>query len=122
MEQLVFTCIICFSLQAPSIPSISYKPSADCAYSMLVNKIKNRQASLSVNPLQQPPAPGTSDPILPVHYHQVTPDHIIQASPVLYRQDAVSKESTAPGSTMYHHVSIQKKSHNGDSSDEDLCR
>lgn len=25
--------------QAPSIPSISYKPSADCAYSMLVNKI-----------------------------------------------------------------------------------
>jgi hypothetical protein len=89
---------------------------------MLVNKIKNRQASLSVNPLQQPPAPGTSDPILPIQYQQVASDHIIQASPVLYRQDPVSKEITAPGSTMYHHVSIQKTSHNGDSSDEDVYR
>ncbi|XP_034237779.1 splicing factor, suppressor of white-apricot homolog isoform X2 [Thrips palmi] len=32
---------------APSIPSISYKPSADCAYSMLVNKFKDRQAKLT---------------------------------------------------------------------------
>lgn len=30
----------CF--QAPSIPSIQYKPSADCAYSMLVNKITGK--------------------------------------------------------------------------------
>ncbi|XP_046386073.1 splicing factor, suppressor of white-apricot homolog isoform X3 [Ischnura elegans] len=30
---------------APSIPSINYKPSADCAYSMLVNKIRDKQAA-----------------------------------------------------------------------------
>ncbi|KDR07998.1 hypothetical protein L798_02448, partial [Zootermopsis nevadensis] len=107
---------------APSIPSISYKPSADCAYSMLVNKIKNRQASLSLNPLQQPPAPGTSHHVLQVQYHQVEPDHIIQASPVLYRQDPVSKETTALGSTVRHHVTIQKTSRNGDSSDDDVYR
>ncbi|KAJ8877728.1 hypothetical protein PR048_022183 [Dryococelus australis] len=29
---------------APSVPSISYKPSPDCAYSMLVSEIKTRQA------------------------------------------------------------------------------
>ncbi|KAK3927052.1 Protein suppressor of white apricot [Frankliniella fusca] len=34
-------------LGAPSIPSISYKPSADCAYSVLVNKIKARQGKLT---------------------------------------------------------------------------
>ncbi|PNF25637.1 hypothetical protein B7P43_G00642 [Cryptotermes secundus] len=105
---------------APSIPSINYKPSADCAYSMLVNKIKNRQASFSVNPLQQPPVPGTSDPILPMQYQQAAPSHIIQASPVLYRHDPVSKEVTAPTSTTYQHISVRKTSHNGDSSDEDV--
>jgi len=90
---------------------------------MLVNKIKNRQASFSVNPLQQPPAPGTSDPIPPIQYHQVVaPDHTIQASPVLYRHDPVSKEMSSPSATVYHHNSTRKMSHNGDSSDEDVCR
>jgi hypothetical protein len=87
---------------------------------MLVNKIKNRQASFSVNSMQQPPAPGTSDPIIPMQYQQVAPGHIIQASPVLYRHDPVSKEVAAPNSTMYQHVSMTKTSHNGDSSDEDV--
>jgi hypothetical protein len=87
---------------------------------MLVNKIKNRQASFSVNPLQQPPAPGTSEPVLQVEYQQLATGHIIEASPVLYRHDHVSKEVTAPNSTTYQHVSMRKTSHNGDSSDEDV--
>lgn len=32
-------------VQAPSIPSINYKPSAHCAYSMLVNKIKDKKTN-----------------------------------------------------------------------------
>ncbi|KAK9304522.1 hypothetical protein QLX08_004149 [Tetragonisca angustula] len=38
---------------APSIPSIQYKPSADCAYSMLVNKITGKPPP-SKAPLQHP--------------------------------------------------------------------
>ncbi|KAL0266238.1 UNVERIFIED_CONTAM: hypothetical protein PYX00_008841 [Menopon gallinae] len=37
---------------APSIPSINYKPSAHCAYSMLVNKIKDKKAKSNVLPSQ----------------------------------------------------------------------
>lgn len=87
---------------------------------MLVNKIKNRQATFSGNPLQQPPAPGTSEPVLPMQYQQLTTGHIIQASPVLYRHDPVSKEVTAPNSATYQRGSVRKTSHNGDSSDEEL--
>ncbi|KAE8743534.1 hypothetical protein FOCC_FOCC010859 [Frankliniella occidentalis] len=46
-------------LGAPSIPSISYKPSADCAYSMLVNKIKDRQGKLT-DDNSGPGSPGES--------------------------------------------------------------
>jgi hypothetical protein len=90
---------------------------------MLVNKIKNRQASFSVNPVQQPPASGTPDPVVPIQYHQVVvPDHFIQAAPVLYRHDPVSKETVTPSSTAHHHVDVMKTSHSGDSSDEDVYR
>jgi len=81
----------------------------------------NRQPSFPVNPLQQPPAPGTSDSVVPAQYQQLAPDHIIQAAPVFYSQDPVSSETTAPSSTVYHHVSMLN-THNGDSSDEDVCR
>jgi hypothetical protein len=87
---------------------------------MLVNKIKNRQASFSGNPLQQPPAPGTSESVLPMQYQQLTTAHIIEASPVLYRHDPVSKEVRAPNSTKYRRGSVRKTSHNIDSSDEEL--
>ncbi|KAJ4445452.1 hypothetical protein ANN_07258 [Periplaneta americana] len=97
---------------APSIPSINYKPSADCAYSMLVNKIKNRQASFTAG---QPPAPGTSEhPTLPMQYH------IIQASPVLYRHDAAVKEPVAP--VYVSAAPVVKNAQNGDSSDDDVYR
>jgi hypothetical protein len=86
---------------------------------MLVNKIKNRQASFSVNPLQQPPAPGTSEPAVPMQYQQLATGHIIEASPVLYRHDPVSKELRAPSTTTYQRVSVKKTSHNGDSSEEE---
>jgi hypothetical protein len=89
---------------------------------MLVNKIKNRQASFSVNPVQQPSASETPDPVVPIQYHQVIPDHFIQAAPVLYRHDPVSKETAAPSSTAYHQVDVTKTSHSGDSSDEDVYR
>ncbi|KAF4517942.1 hypothetical protein B566_EDAN005309 [Ephemera danica] len=40
---------------APAIPSITYRPSANCAYSMLVTKIKGKQAAMP--PQEQPPVP-----------------------------------------------------------------
>ncbi|XP_043289502.1 splicing factor, suppressor of white-apricot homolog isoform X3 [Venturia canescens] len=42
---------------APSIPSIQYKPSADCAYSMLVNKITGKPPPLRVPPPLPPEVP-----------------------------------------------------------------
>ncbi|XP_014213562.1 splicing factor, suppressor of white-apricot homolog isoform X2 [Copidosoma floridanum] len=44
---------------APSIPSINYKPSADCAYSMLVNKITGKPptAKTALKPEVIPPPP-----------------------------------------------------------------
>jgi hypothetical protein len=89
---------------------------------MLVNKIKNRQASFSENPVQLPSAPDMPDPVVPIQYHQVVPDHFIQAAPVLYRHDPVAKETVAPSSTAYHHVDVRKTSHSGDSSDEEVYR
>jgi len=35
-------------LQTPFIPNITYKPSADCSYSLLVNKIKEKQSAMPV--------------------------------------------------------------------------
>ena len=90
---------------------------------MLVNKIKNRQASFSVNPVLQRPTSGTPDAVVPIQYHQVVPEqHFIQAAPVLYRHDPVSKETVTPSSTAYQHVEVSKTSYSGDSSDEDVYR
>lgn len=53
--------------QAPSIPSIQYKPSADCAYSMLVNKITGKP------PPSRIPAPPQEPTVQPTaatgYYH-----------------------------------------------------
>lgn len=46
--------------QAPSIPSIQYKPSADCAYSMLVNKITGKPPPPKVPPPLPPEVPVQS--------------------------------------------------------------
>lgn len=89
---------------------------------MLVNKIKNRQASFSVNPVLQCPTAATPDPVVPIQYHQVVSEHFIQAAPVLYRHDPVSKETVTPSSTAYQHVDVSKTSYSGDSSDEDVYR
>lgn len=35
-------------MQTPFIPNITYKPSADCSYSLLVNKIKEKQSAMPV--------------------------------------------------------------------------
>lgn len=105
---------------------------------MLVNKIKNRQASFTTNPLQQqPPAPGTAEHVLPMQYHQiaveaapVATDHIIQASPVLYRNDPTAANPAAYrqihqpvyAPVQAPAVTYSKMSHAGDSSDDETYR
>nr|CAD7410507.1 unnamed protein product [Timema cristinae] len=59
---------------APSIPSINYKPSADCAYSMLVNNIKNKQAAF-ISKLE-------TDSLDSQIYD--APENVIEGLPVLY--------------------------------------
>ncbi|XP_024944748.1 splicing factor, suppressor of white-apricot homolog isoform X2 [Cephus cinctus] len=55
---------------APSIPSIQYKPSADCAYSMLVNKITGKPPPSKMPP-QQTEVPAQPMPPPTEYYHQV---------------------------------------------------
>ncbi|XP_043482392.1 splicing factor, suppressor of white-apricot homolog isoform X2 [Leptopilina heterotoma] len=57
---------------APSIPSIAYKPSADCAYSMLVNRITGKPP-----PSKVPPQPEVPAPPLPIsgYYQGMPPQH-----------------------------------------------
>jgi Surp module len=57
--------------QAPSIPSISYRPSADCAYSMLVSKIKGKPIELGrrspeVKKEEEPKEAVVEEPLIPV--------------------------------------------------------
>lgn len=47
-------------LQAPSIPSIAYKPSSDCVYAALVNNIKNVQ-QIKNQEVLEPAQPSTSN-------------------------------------------------------------
>ncbi|XP_012136399.1 suppressor of white-apricot isoform X2 [Megachile rotundata] len=56
---------------APSIPSIQYKPSADCAYSMLVNKITGKPPPSKV-PSQQPENVTQATASTTGYYHPVT--------------------------------------------------
>ncbi|XP_046469261.1 splicing factor, suppressor of white-apricot homolog isoform X1 [Neodiprion pinetum] len=57
---------------APSIPSIQYKPSADCAYSMLVNKITGKppppRIPHQVEIRAQPSPPASYYPVPPQNY------------------------------------------------------
>lgn len=48
-------------LQAPSIPNIAYKPSADCAYTMLISKIKGQTAPK----VETPPPPPEPVQVIP---------------------------------------------------------
>jgi hypothetical protein len=57
--------------QAPSIPSITYRPSADCAYSMLVSKIKGKPIELGrrspeVKKEEEPKVEVVEEPLIPV--------------------------------------------------------
>ncbi|KAK0167449.1 hypothetical protein PV327_004846 [Microctonus hyperodae] len=62
---------------APSIPSIQYKPSADCAYSMLVNKITGKPPAARAPPPPPPPLEVPMQPIPPPppppQYYQSAP-------------------------------------------------
>ncbi|CAG2059523.1 unnamed protein product [Timema podura] len=65
---------------APSIPSINYKPSADCAYSMLVNNIKNKQAAFISKLETDSLSPDIS---LDSQIYDAT-ENVIEGGPVLY--------------------------------------
>lgn len=62
--------------QAPSIPSIQYKPSADCAYSMLVNKITGKPPAARAPP-PPPPPEVPMQPIPPPQYYQPAPIQVM---------------------------------------------
>ncbi|XP_019698836.1 splicing factor, suppressor of white-apricot homolog isoform X2 [Harpegnathos saltator] len=73
---------------APSIPSIQYKPSADCAYSMLVNKITGKPPPSKIpqtldTTIQPMPSAGYYHPIPPQNYPYPTPMQYSHG-PVIY--------------------------------------
>ncbi|XP_011345845.1 splicing factor, suppressor of white-apricot homolog isoform X2 [Ooceraea biroi] len=71
---------------APSIPSIQYKPSADCAYSMLVNKITGKPPPSKVPPLDPavPPVPPSAG-----YYHPMPPQNYTYPTPMQYSHGPV---------------------------------
>ncbi|XP_011498257.1 PREDICTED: splicing factor, suppressor of white-apricot homolog [Ceratosolen solmsi marchali] len=92
---------------APSIPSINYKPSADCAYSMLVNKITGKPPSKIQQPEVIPPPP-----IPPINYYHPmqqgfpgfsAPPQQYAHGPVLYSANgnAVPNPISQVGSAMH---------------------
>ncbi|XP_044002350.1 splicing factor, suppressor of white-apricot homolog isoform X2 [Aphidius gifuensis] len=71
---------------APSIPSIQYKPSENCAYSMLVNKITGKQQPPPSDiqmPVQQIPPPGYYPPASTYPTYPPVPQQYIHG-PVIY--------------------------------------
>ncbi|XP_068623467.1 protein suppressor of white apricot isoform X2 [Battus philenor] len=84
---------------APSIPSIAYRPSADCDYTLLVSRLRG-----SPPPRDTPPPPGTAPLALPPaaphaaltpHVpHAATRAHIVRA-PVLVAQPAAAAAAAA---------------------------
>ncbi|XP_015113112.1 splicing factor, suppressor of white-apricot homolog isoform X1 [Diachasma alloeum] len=58
---------------APSIPSIQYKPSADCAYSMLVNRITGKPPPSRVPPPLPPPEVPAQQVVPPLGYYPPMP-------------------------------------------------
>ncbi|CAL1689604.1 unnamed protein product [Lasius platythorax] len=74
---------------APSIPSIQYKPSADCAYSMLVNKITGKPPPSKIpqilEPTMQPmPSAGYYHPMPPQRYPPYPTPMQYSHGPVIY--------------------------------------
>ncbi|XP_067212675.1 splicing factor, suppressor of white-apricot homolog isoform X2 [Linepithema humile] len=74
---------------APSIPSIQYKPSADCAYSMLVNKITGKpppsKAPQVLDPGVQPiPSAGYYPPMPPQSFPPYPTPMQYSHGPVIY--------------------------------------
>ncbi|XP_032663725.1 splicing factor, suppressor of white-apricot homolog isoform X3 [Odontomachus brunneus] len=71
---------------APSIPSIQYKPSADCAYSMLVNKITGKPP-----PSKVPQTLDTTVQLMPSagYYHPMPQQNYSYATPMQYSHGPV---------------------------------
>ncbi|XP_054279710.1 protein suppressor of white apricot isoform X2 [Macrosteles quadrilineatus] len=74
---------------APSIPSIAYKPSSDCSYNLLVNKIRNMQQSLA-DSMGEKEEPSTSGDSPTFRRRRRSKRHSIQAQPTTSVQKQVS--------------------------------
>ncbi|XP_023288289.1 splicing factor, suppressor of white-apricot homolog isoform X2 [Orussus abietinus] len=87
---------------APSIPSIQYKPSADCAYSMLVNKITgkpppSRMPPQSDVPMQPLITPGYYHPAAAQAYMAYPPaPQQYSHGPVIYGQNGQTQSPPNP--------------------------
>ncbi|XP_057319868.1 splicing factor, suppressor of white-apricot homolog isoform X1 [Microplitis mediator] len=88
---------------APSIPSIQYKPSADCAYSMLVNKItgkppQSRNPPFSPEvPAQQVPPSGYCPPVSTQSYAPYPPiPQQYSHGPVIYGPNGQVQSPSIP--------------------------
>ncbi|XP_072755114.1 splicing factor, suppressor of white-apricot homolog isoform X2 [Anoplolepis gracilipes] len=84
---------------APSIPSIQYKPSADCAYSMLVNKITGKPPPSKVpqvlDPTIQPiPSAGYYPPMPPQSYPPYPTPMQYSHGPVIYGPNGQMQSSS----------------------------
>ncbi|KAF3428095.1 hypothetical protein E2986_10121 [Frieseomelitta varia] len=86
---------------APSIPSIQYKPSADCAYSMLVNKITGKPPP-SKAPLQHPETtvPSATNT---GYYHPVPGQNYNPYSTSVTAMTATGTATTAATPVQYSH-------------------
>ncbi|XP_020285147.1 splicing factor, suppressor of white-apricot homolog isoform X2 [Pseudomyrmex gracilis] len=87
---------------APSIPSIQYKPSADCAYSMLVNKITGKpppsKAPPPADPAVQQPIPSAGYyPSLPVQGYSYPAPMQYSHGPVIYGPNGQMQTPTTHG-------------------------
>ncbi|GAB1861792.1 Protein suppressor of white apricot [Camponotus japonicus] len=90
---------------APSIPSIQYKPSADCAYSMLVNKITGKPPPSKVpqvlDPTMQPmPSAGYYHPMPPQTYPPYPTPMQYSHGPVIYGPNGQMQSQLVNMSTM----------------------
>lgn len=78
---------------APLIPSINYKPSTDCAYSMLVNKIRGNQNKFNLlNKTTEPPKETVTRDVVTIPEPIVTDNRLqadvsISSSPKIYNQN-----------------------------------
>ncbi|XP_011262451.2 splicing factor, suppressor of white-apricot homolog isoform X2 [Camponotus floridanus] len=90
---------------APSIPSIQYKPSADCAYSMLVNKITGKpppsKVPQALDPTMQPmPTAGYYHPMPPQTYPPYPTPMQYSHGPVIYGPNGQMQSQLVNMSTM----------------------